>query len=64
MSEYLLVAILYVDDLIIKASNVIQLQWLKSELKKEFEVSDVGELYYCLGVEFERNIKACTITMI
>ncbi len=61
--EYLLATILYVDDLIILASNVTQLKWLKSELEKEFEMSDLGELHYCLGVEFERNRAARTITM-
>ena len=60
---YLLVAIFYVDDLIILASNVIHLKWLKSELEKEFEISDLGELHYYLGVEFERNREARTITM-
>ena len=41
MGEYLLVAILYVDDLIILVNNVIQLKWLESELEKEFEISDI-----------------------
>ena len=62
-SEYLLVAILYVNDLIILASNVIQLKWLKSELKKEFEMSDLGKLHHCLKVEFEKNREAHTIIM-
>ena len=47
--------ILYVDNLIILASNVIKLKWFKSELEKQLEMSDPGELHYCLGVEFERN---------
>ena len=34
-SKYLLVVILHMDDLIILASNVIQLKWLKLELKKD-----------------------------
>ena len=63
MGKYLLVAILYIDDLIILESNVTQLKWLKLEFEKEFEMSDLGELYYCLGVEFERSGEACIITM-
>ena len=47
-------AFLYVDDLIILANNVTRLKWLKSELHKEFEMSDLGELHYCLRVEFEK----------
>ena len=61
--EYLLVTILYVDDLIILASNVTQLKWLKSKLKKEFKMSNFKELHYYLGVNFERNKEAHTIPM-
>ena len=34
MGDYLLVAILYVDNLIMLASNIIQLKWLKSKFEK------------------------------
>ena len=61
--EYLLVTILYVDDLIILASNVISLKWLESEFVREFEMSNLEELHYSLGVEFEKNREAHTITM-
>lgn len=40
--EYLLVAILHMDDLIILASNATQLNLLKLELEKEFEMSNLG----------------------
>jgi hypothetical protein len=63
MSEYLLRVIIYVDDLIILASNVSILKWLKSRLEDEFEMSDLGGLHYCFGVEFERNCANRTITM-
>ena len=56
-------AILYVDDFIILASNVMQLKWLKSGFTKEFEMNNLGELHYCLGVEFEKNREARIITM-
>ena len=56
-------AILYMDDLIILASNITKLKWLKLKLEKEFEMSDLEESHYCLGVEFERNRKARIITM-
>ena len=44
--EYLLVVIVYMDDLIILASNVTQLKWLQSKLEKEFRMSNLGELCY------------------
>jgi hypothetical protein len=55
--------IIYVDDLIILASNVSILKWLKSRLEDEFEMSDLGELHYCLGMKFERDRANRTITM-
>jgi len=61
--EYLLIVIIYVDDLIILASNVSILKWLKSRLEDEFDMSDLGELHYCLGVEFKRDRVNRTITM-
>ncbi len=51
------------DDLIILASNVSILKWLKSRLEDEFEMSDLGELHYYLGVEFEKDRANRTITM-
>ena len=53
--ESLLVAILYVDDLIIFTSNATKLKWFKLKVEKEFEMNDLGKLHYCLGVEFEGN---------
>jgi len=61
--EYLSIVIIYVDDLIILASNLSILKWLKSRLENEFEMSDLGELHYCLGVESERDCANHTITM-
>ncbi len=57
MGEYLLIVIIYVDDLIILASNVSILKWLKSRLEDEFEMNDLGELHYCLGKYIEEVLK-------
>ena len=48
---------------IILASNVTQLKWLKMEVEKKFEMNNLKELHYYVGVDFERNKEACTITM-
>lgn len=55
--------IIYVDNLIILASNVSAWKYIKLKLKDEFEMSDLGDLYYCLRIEFERNKVDYTITM-
>jgi hypothetical protein len=61
--EYLLVAILYVDDLIIWASHVTQFKWFKSKFEKEFEMSDLKQLHYCLGLQLKKNRETYIITM-
>ena len=53
--------ILYIDDLIILANKIFQLQWFKSELEMEFDISE--SYIICLEVEFESNREVCTITM-
>jgi hypothetical protein len=62
-SEYLLIVIVYVDDLIIMASSMKHMEDLKASLMKQYEMSDLGELHYCLGIEFKRNRAQHTITM-
>lgn len=42
--------IIYVDDLIILASNVDSLKRLKAKLEQEFEISDLSELHLELSL--------------
>ncbi|GKV03630.1 hypothetical protein SLEP1_g15904 [Rubroshorea leprosula] len=42
---------LYVDDLLITGSNLQSLQYFKFEMMKEFEMSDLGQMSYFLGME-------------
>ena len=55
--------IIYVDDLIILANRMSSMKALKAMLESEYEMSDLGELHFCLGVEFVRDRAARTITM-
>ena len=57
----LLDIIFYMDDLIILASNVTLLALVKSKLEKEFEIKDLQELHYCIGIEFDKNREPRTI---
>ncbi|XP_019447250.1 PREDICTED: uncharacterized protein LOC109350471 [Lupinus angustifolius] len=43
---------LYVDDLVIIGNSEAEILKLKEELKSEFEMIDLGELAYFLGLEF------------
>lgn len=60
--DIMLIAI-YVDDLIITCNNMDWIKQMKSELKKKFEMKDLGAIHFCLGIEFHQDIDKATITM-
>lgn len=48
--ESLIVGV-YVDDLIITGTSVVNIVKFKSQISNEFEMSDLGKLSYYLGIE-------------
>lgn len=48
----ILIIILYVDDLIITNSNTSQINYLKNQISKAFEMSNLDLLHYYLSMEF------------
>lgn len=49
--------ILYIDDLFLIGSNSEKILWIKTKLMKRFEMSDLRNIKYYLGVVFIRNPK-------
>jgi hypothetical protein len=47
--------VVYVDDLILVCNNQNKLFEVKEELNQKFEMKDLGELHFFLGMEVERN---------
>jgi len=47
--------LLYVDDMQIAARNKTHVQKLKAQLKKEFDMKDLGEAKKILGMEITRD---------
>jgi hypothetical protein len=47
--------VVYVDDLILVCSNQNKLLQIKEELSQKFEMKDLEELHFFLGMEVERN---------
>eukprot|EP00253_Pinus_taeda_P003946 PITA_03946 len=49
--KFLIILVLYVDDLILTGSDPNLINHVKSSLKKKFEMTDLGHLYYFLGLQ-------------
>ena len=54
IDEFLLIA-LYVDDLIPASNSKSMLHREKAALQQRFEMKDLGEVHYCLGIQVERD---------
>ena len=52
-----MVIAIYVDDLIIVGDSAMEIDHVKGLLKQEFEMKDLGELRYFLGIEVIRTPK-------
>jgi inosine/xanthosine triphosphate pyrophosphatase family protein len=48
---------LYIDDIIIITNNNEKNEKVKKYLKKEFDIKDLGQLSYFLGVEIATSSK-------
>jgi hypothetical protein len=48
---------MYVDDIVITRDDAIEIRCLKDNLSEQFEVKDLGQLKYFLGIEVARSPK-------
>lgn len=55
--------LVYVDDLLIVAKVVSEIEWGKELLKRDFTIHDLGEVSDFLGCQVLRNRANCTISM-
>ena len=60
-SESSIVIILYVDDLVIGGEHLIDINKVKSLLSNKFEMTDMKELHYFLGIEVIRTLAGIMI---
>ncbi|CAJ2632851.1 unnamed protein product [Trifolium pratense] len=49
--KHMLIICLYVDDLLVTGSSLAEIEDFKSQMKSEFEMTDLGKLTYFLGME-------------
>jgi hypothetical protein len=52
----------YVDDIIITGDDKVEISRLKDSLRKEFEVKDLDQLKYFLGIEIARSPKGIVLS--
>ena len=57
----LLIISLYVDDLLVTWSNTTLVKEFKDEMQKLFEMTDMGEMSYFLGMEIHQDHKGIFI---
>ncbi|KAG7553295.1 hypothetical protein ISN45_Aa06g038290 [Arabidopsis thaliana x Arabidopsis arenosa] len=58
----ILIACLYVDDLIFTGNNPSMFEEFKKEMTKEFEMTDIGLMSYYLGIEVKQEDNGIFIT--
>ena len=52
----------YVDDIVITGDDTLEIAQLKENLSKEFEVKDLGQLRYFLGIEIARSARGIVLS--
>ena len=58
--ELFLIAV-YVDDIVLAGSSDVGMKEVKQALSQKFQVKDLGELHYFLGVKVVQNQKNRTV---
>ena len=51
----------YVDDLILIAKSSSEIQQMKEGLSNTFKMKEMGQLRYCLGINFEVTIQGISL---
>jgi hypothetical protein len=62
VGNHLIILVLYVDDLILTGSDPKLLTHVKSNLKKKFEMTDLGHLCYFLGLQVLQTKEAISLS--
>lgn len=58
---YLLILVLYVDDLILTGSSSSMIQSVKKELMAQFDMTYLGLLHYFLGLQVHKSLEGISI---
>jgi len=61
--EFSSVVSISMDDMAIFGNTIESINWVKGEFKKQFEISDLGEIKWLLGLEVKYNKAARTLSI-
>src|SRR5436190_8498281 len=53
--ENILLVVVYVDDILVASNDISKIAELTKYLSSCFQITDLGEVNYCLGIEFSQN---------
>ena len=56
------ILIVYVDDIVLNRDDIGEVERLKKVLATKFEVKDLGQMRYFLGMEVARSRKGISIS--
>ena len=56
-----LILVLYVDDILLASNDSVKLKEIKVNLKRNFDMTDIGEPKSILGLEIQRDRKHRTL---
>eukprot|EP00253_Pinus_taeda_P002412 PITA_02412 len=62
VGKSLIILVLYVDDLILTCSDPNLINHVKSNLKKQFEMTDLGHLHYFLGLQVLQSKEGISVS--
>ena len=54
-TDTIIIVAVYVDDLIVMTKTAEEMQQIKASLALHFEMKDLGNFHYCLGISIERD---------
>jgi hypothetical protein len=62
IGNHITILAVYVDDIIITGDDTVEIVRLKEDLSKDFEVKDLGQLRYFLGIKIARSPKGIVLS--
>jgi Reverse transcriptase (RNA-dependent DNA polymerase) len=60
--EKICILVMYVDDIVLTDNDPTEMKMIKTSLGTEFEMKDLGELCYFLGIEVARSKKGVVLS--